>query len=77
MQATPISSKNRKKNIRSVVPAIKGVLEGDHIAVDRRYMSKWPAVRLAASRSPSAIGWANSLIVSIITISGIKYEGVP
>lgn len=47
------------------------------MAVDKRKINRCPAVRLAASRSPSAIGWANNLNVSIHTISGIKALGVP
>ncbi len=34
-------------------------------------------MRFAANRSPNAMGCANSLRVSIITISGIRNEGVP
>lgn len=77
MHATPTSNRKRKKNIIKVTPAIRGALDKTQIAVDRRYISRCPAVRLAASRSPSAMGCANSLMVSIITIRGMRYEGVP
>ena len=56
---------------------ISGLLAKIQIAVDKRNINKCPAVRLAASRSPRAIGWANSLIVSIQTIKGISALGVP
>jgi hypothetical protein len=47
------------------------------MAVDSRKISRCPAVSLAASRSPNAMGCAKSLKVSIITISGIRNGGVP
>lgn len=56
---------------------INGLAASIQMAVDRRKMSRCPAVRLAANRSPRAIGWANSLIVSIHTIRGISTLGVP
>lgn len=40
-------------------------------------ISRWPAVRLAVSRTPSARGRIKRLIVSIITRAGIKGVGVP
>lgn len=40
-------------------------------------MSRWPAVRLAVSRTPRANGRINRLIVSIIIRTGIKSTGVP
>jgi len=36
-----------------------------------------PAIILAARRTESAIGRINNLIISIITIKGIKIYGVP
>jgi len=72
MQATPISKRKRNTNITRVTPAITGLPNKVHIAVERRNISKCPAVRLAASRNPKAIGCANSLIVSIITINGMR-----
>lgn len=40
-------------------------------------MSRWPAVRLAVSRTPRAKGRINRLIVSIIISTGISGTGVP
>lgn len=40
-------------------------------------MSKWPAVRLAVSRTPRAKGRMNKLIVSIKIRTGIRGAGVP
>ena len=40
-------------------------------------MSKWPAVRLAGSRTPKARGRINKLIVSMIISTGIRGTGVP
>ena len=55
----------------------KGLAASSQIAVDRRKINRCPAVKLAARRSPSAIGWAKSLSVSIQTIAGIRAAGVP
>ena len=46
-------------------------------AVAISWMSRWPAVRLAVSRTPRAIGRIKRLIVSIIIRIGIKRVGVP
>lgn len=40
-------------------------------------MSRWPAVRLAVSRTPRAKGRINRLIVSMIMSIGISRLGVP
>lgn len=40
-------------------------------------MSRWPAVKLAVSRTPRARGRMNRLIVSIIIRTGIRSVGVP
>jgi len=55
----------------------KGLEASNQIAVDRRKIRRWPAVKLAARRSPRAMGWAKSLKVSIQTIAGIRAAGVP
>lgn len=47
------------------------------VAPPIRWISKCPAVIFAVSRTASAIGWMNKLIVSIITNMGIKGSGVP
>ena len=77
MQATPISSTKRRTNIMNIGRLTKTFFARIQIAVERRKISRCPAVRLAANRRPRAIGWANNLIVSIQTISGIKRLGVP
>ena len=41
------------------------------------WISRWPAVKLAVSRTPRARGRMNRLIVSIIIKTGIKRVGVP
>lgn len=40
-------------------------------------MSRWPAVILAVSRTPSAIGRINRLTVSIMIMNGINGVGEP
>lgn len=40
-------------------------------------INRWPAVRLAVSRTPRARGRINRLIVSIMMRTGIKGVGVP
>lgn len=77
MQATPISSTNNKTKIIKMGILTIGLEERSQMAVERRNIKRCPAVRLAASRSPSAIGWANRLSVSIHTIRGISALGVP
>lgn len=47
------------------------------VAPPIRWMSRWPAVMLAVSRTARAIGWINKLIVSMITSIGINGIGVP
>ena len=46
-------------------------------AVEINWIKRWPAVRLAVSRTPSARGRMRRLIVSIIIRMGIKGPGVP
>lgn len=47
------------------------------VAPPIRCISKWPAVILAVSRTASAIGWINKLIVSMIINIGMSGMGVP
>ena len=47
------------------------------IVQEQRKINKWPAKRLAPNRNPKVKGWIKRLILSIITITGIKYIGVP
>lgn len=46
-------------------------------AVAINWMSRWPAVRFAVSRTPKASGRINRLIVSMIIRTGISGIGVP
>lgn len=46
-------------------------------AVAISWMSRWPAVRLAVSRTPRAKGRMKRLIVSMIIKAGIRATGVP
>lgn len=46
-------------------------------AVPINWIKRCPAVRLAVSRTPSAKGRINKLIVSIIISTGINRVGVP
>lgn len=48
-----------------------------NVAPPIRWINKCPAVMFAVSRTASAIGWINKLIVSMITSMGIKGNGVP
>lgn len=53
------------------------ILISARVAPPIRWMSRCPAVMFAVSRTASAIGWINRLIVSIITSIGIRGRGVP
>ena len=53
------------------------VLISTRVVSSIRCISKWPAVILAVSRTASATGWMNRLIVSIISSIGIRRVGVP
>ena len=46
-------------------------------AVAISWIRRWPAVRLAVSRTPRAMGRMNRLIVSMIIKTGIRGVGVP
>ena len=46
-------------------------------AVAISWINKWPAVRLAVSRTPSASGRIKRLIVSMTIRTGIRGTGVP
>lgn len=47
------------------------------VAPPIKWMSRCPAVIFAVSRTASAIGWINKLIVSMIINIGIRGKGVP
>lgn len=53
------------------------ILERTKVAPPIKWISRWPAVILAVSRTANAIGWINKLIVSIIINIGISGKGVP
>lgn len=53
------------------------VLARTKAAVEVSCIRRWPAVRLAVSRTPRARGRINRLIVSIIIRMGIRRVGVP
>lgn len=46
-------------------------------AVAISWISRWPAVKFAVSRTPRATGRINRLIVSMIIKTGIRGPGVP
>lgn len=47
------------------------------VAVEISWISKWPAVRFAVSRTPRARGRIRRLVVSIKISAGIRGVGVP
>lgn len=47
------------------------------VAVEISWMSRWPAVRFAVRRTPSASGRIRRLVVSIMIRAGIRGVGVP
>lgn len=53
------------------------IFERTKVAPPIKWISRWPAVILAVSRTANAIGWINKLIVSIIINMGISGKGVP
>lgn len=62
----------------NVIMAVGGLIFiRTRVAPPIRCISRWPAVMLAVSRTASAMGWINRLIVSIITSIGMSEMGVP
>lgn len=61
--------------VRIATVGIKGRRTAAAVAIN--WIRRWPAVRLAVSRTPSAKGRINRLIVSIIIRIGISRVGVP
>lgn len=53
------------------------ILSRARVAPPIRWISRWPAVIFAVSRTARAMGWINKLIVSIIISIGIRGTGVP
>lgn len=76
--ATAISRIISKTNIMEVRIATVGKENiSTKEAVAMSCISRWPAVKLAVSRTPSARGRINRLIVSMIIRIGIRGAGVP
>lgn len=73
------TSRSVRRNKTAAVKAATVVIVDMSVAtaVAMSWMSKWPAVRLAVNRTPSASGRINKLIVSIIIRTGIRGPGVP
>lgn len=64
--------------MREVRKATEGMVEiKTNAAVAISCIRRWPAVRLAVSRTPRARGRINKLIVSIIIRIGTRGVGVP
>lgn len=55
----------------------RGIQLMEIVAMDRSWMRRWPAVRLAVSRTPRAKGRIMRLIVSMRIRMGINRVGVP
>lgn len=70
-----IVSNRRTSEVRMETTGIRETSAKAAVAVS--CMSRWPAVRLAVSRTPRARGRINRLIVSIIIRIGIRGTGVP
>lgn len=76
--ATAISrrvSRNRTIEVRIATVGIKGKRTKAAVAIS--WIRRWPAVRLAVSRTPRARGRIKRLIVSMIISTGISGTGVP
>lgn len=78
MQATA-SSRIHNRNSRRYVIMLSVMCEviKFNVVVLTIVMSRWPAVILAVSRTPSANGRINRLIVSIMTMKGTSGVGDP
>lgn len=76
--ATAISRRVRRKRVIKVRIAVRGMI-GRRVraAVEISPIKRWPAVRLAVSRTPRASGRIRRLMVSIIMRTGIRGVGVP
>lgn len=68
-------NRNKRVAVRIATVGIRG--RRTNAAVAMSWMSRWPAVRLAVSRTPRANGRMNRLIVSMIMRTGISRVGVP
>lgn len=61
--------------VRTATAGIKG--RRTNAAVATSWIKRWPAVKLAVSRTPKARGRIIKLIVSITISTGIRGAGVP
>lgn len=68
-------SRNRTSRVRRETIGI--VVARATVAVEMSWISRWPAVRLAVSRTPRASGRISRLVVSIRMRAGISGVGVP
>lgn len=72
---------SRRVNITRAVAVSRATAgieeERANAAVEISWIKRWPAVKLAVSRTPRARGRMNRLIVSIMTRTGIRGAGVP
>jgi len=76
--ATAISRRVSIIRVVAVNRAIVGIEEErENAAVEISWINRWPAVRLAVSRTPRARGRMNKLIVSMMIRIGIRGVGVP
>ena len=76
--ATATSSRVSRKRTVIVRRATAGIEEvRTNAAVEISWINRWPAVRLAVSRTPSARGRMKRLIVSMMIRIGIRGVGVP
>lgn len=76
--ATATSRRVRRRSTTEVRTATAGMIDISLKAPSAmRRIRRWPAVRLAVSRTPRANGRMKRLIVSIIIRTGIRGVGVP
>lgn len=76
--ATAISRIVSRNKIRKVRRESMGIVEKRAtVAVEMSWMRRWPAVRFAVRRTPSARGRISRLVVSIRMRAGISGVGVP
>lgn len=68
-------SKNRIVEVRKATTGMIVVRTNAAVAIS--WMRRWPAVKLAVSRTPRATGRMKRLIVSMIIRVGIRGVGVP
>lgn len=76
--ATAISRSVRRTRTVEVKSATVGIIgRRTSAAVAISWIKRWPAVRFAVSRTPSARGRMKRLTVSMIMSTGISGPGVP